>query len=200
MTDRTSSRADAARAEGDAHPRSSSWSMFALCIIGTYHKPHPNGINVGVVGPAAQTAPLRAGLAEGGRLGVRHQPGYDGRRRHARRPRARPRRGLRAARGPEAARDRDRRRRRRPHRRDGGRDARPLGRRDPGSAARRARCPPAAARGRDRGRHLHVHDRLHDLRLPRRRPSSFTVAPALPPGRRYAISRRSPSWSRRSPT
>jgi hypothetical protein len=37
-------------------------TMFALCIIGTYHKPHPNGINVGVVGPAAQTAQLRAGL------------------------------------------------------------------------------------------------------------------------------------------
>ena len=36
--------------------------MFSACIIGTYHKPHPNGIKVGVVGPAAQTAPLRAGL------------------------------------------------------------------------------------------------------------------------------------------
>ena len=36
--------------------------MFAVCIIGTYHKPDPNGIKVGVVGPAAQTAPLRAGL------------------------------------------------------------------------------------------------------------------------------------------
>src|ERR1700733_1132407 len=35
---------------------------FALCIIGTYNKPHPNGIKIGVVGPAAQTAPLRAGL------------------------------------------------------------------------------------------------------------------------------------------
>jgi hypothetical protein len=40
--------------------------MFALCIIGTYHKPHPNGIKVAVVGPAAQTAPLRAGLAKAG--------------------------------------------------------------------------------------------------------------------------------------
>jgi hypothetical protein len=40
--------------------------MFALCIIGTYHKPHPNGIQVAVVGPAAQTAPLRAGLAKAG--------------------------------------------------------------------------------------------------------------------------------------
>jgi hypothetical protein len=37
-------------------------TMFALCIIGTYHEPHPNGIKVGVVGPAAQTAPLRASL------------------------------------------------------------------------------------------------------------------------------------------
>ena len=36
--------------------------MFAVCIIGTYHKPHPNAIKVGVVGPAAQTAPLRATL------------------------------------------------------------------------------------------------------------------------------------------
>jgi hypothetical protein len=35
---------------------------FGLCIIGTYHKPHPNGIKLGVVGPAAQTASLRAGL------------------------------------------------------------------------------------------------------------------------------------------
>lgn len=36
--------------------------MFSLCIIGTYHKPDPNGIKVGVVGPAQQTAPLRAGI------------------------------------------------------------------------------------------------------------------------------------------
>jgi MFS family permease len=36
--------------------------MFATCIIGTYHKPHPNHIKVGVVGPAALTAPLRASL------------------------------------------------------------------------------------------------------------------------------------------
>src|SRR5690349_12467852 len=40
--------------------------MFAVCIIGTYHKPHPNDIELGVVGPAAQTAPLRAGLAKAG--------------------------------------------------------------------------------------------------------------------------------------
>jgi hypothetical protein len=40
---------------------------FALCIIGTYHKPDPNGIKVGVVGQAGQTAPVRAKLekAEG---------------------------------------------------------------------------------------------------------------------------------------
>jgi len=37
---------------------------FAACIIGTYHKPHPNNIKIGVVGPAAQTAELRAGLAK----------------------------------------------------------------------------------------------------------------------------------------
>ncbi len=38
-------------------------AAFAACIIGAYHKPHPNGIDVGVVGPPAQTAPLRARLA-----------------------------------------------------------------------------------------------------------------------------------------
>ncbi len=37
-------------------------SAFALCIIGAYHKPHPDGIKVGVVGPSAQTAPLRAAV------------------------------------------------------------------------------------------------------------------------------------------
>jgi hypothetical protein len=36
--------------------------MFAACIIGAYHKPHPNAIKVGVVGPAAVTAPLRGGI------------------------------------------------------------------------------------------------------------------------------------------
>jgi hypothetical protein len=41
-------------------------AMFALCIIGVYHQPHPDGIKVGVVGPPAQTAPLRAGLAKAG--------------------------------------------------------------------------------------------------------------------------------------
>jgi hypothetical protein len=39
---------------------------FAVCIIGVYHKPHPNDIELGVVGPPAQTAPVRAGLAKAG--------------------------------------------------------------------------------------------------------------------------------------
>jgi hypothetical protein len=37
-------------------------TLFALCIIGAYHEPHPNHIKIGVVGPAAQTAPLRSGI------------------------------------------------------------------------------------------------------------------------------------------
>ena len=37
-------------------------AAFAACVIGAYHKPHPNDIKLGVVGPPAQTAPLRAGL------------------------------------------------------------------------------------------------------------------------------------------
>ena len=41
-------------------------ALFALCIIGVYHKPHPKDIKVAVVGPPAQTAPLRAGLARAG--------------------------------------------------------------------------------------------------------------------------------------
>jgi hypothetical protein len=39
---------------------------FAACIIGTYHNPHPNNITIGVVGPAARTAQLRATLAKAG--------------------------------------------------------------------------------------------------------------------------------------
>src|SRR6187200_2338350 len=39
-------------------------AMFSLCIIGTYHKPHPNDIRVGIVGPAQLTGPLRAQLAQ----------------------------------------------------------------------------------------------------------------------------------------
>ena len=41
-------------------------TLFALCIIGTYHKPHPTGIELAVVGPPAQTAQLRAGLEKAG--------------------------------------------------------------------------------------------------------------------------------------
>jgi hypothetical protein len=41
-------------------------AMFALCIVGTYHTPHPNHIKLGVVGPTAQTAPLRAGFEKAG--------------------------------------------------------------------------------------------------------------------------------------
>jgi hypothetical protein len=37
-------------------------TAFAACIIGAYHKPHPNDIKLGVVGPPQLTAPLRAGL------------------------------------------------------------------------------------------------------------------------------------------
>jgi hypothetical protein len=37
---------------------------FAACIIGTYHKPHVNEISFGVVGPAAQTAPLVAAMEQ----------------------------------------------------------------------------------------------------------------------------------------
>ena len=38
--------------------------LFAVCIVGTYHKPHPNSVAVAVVGPAEQTAPLRAKLED----------------------------------------------------------------------------------------------------------------------------------------
>ena len=41
--------------------------LFSACIIGTYHKPHPNNIKIGVVGPAAQTAQLRALLEKAAR-------------------------------------------------------------------------------------------------------------------------------------
>ena len=67
--------------------------MFALCIIGTYHKPHPNGIKVAVVGPAAQTAPLRAGLAKAAGSAFDISQVGDARRGDARRPPARPQRG-----------------------------------------------------------------------------------------------------------
>jgi hypothetical protein len=39
---------------------------FGLCIIGTYHKPHPNGVKVGVVAPAAQIGPLLGSLEKAG--------------------------------------------------------------------------------------------------------------------------------------
>lgn len=38
--------------------------MFAVCIIGTYHKPEPSGIKVAIVGPPPATAPLSLGLAK----------------------------------------------------------------------------------------------------------------------------------------
>jgi hypothetical protein len=41
-------------------------ALFALCIIGVYHKPHPHGIRLAVVGPPARTAPVRAGLERAG--------------------------------------------------------------------------------------------------------------------------------------
>ncbi len=37
---------------------------FATCIIGAYHTPHPHKIRVAVVGPVAQTAPLRAAMQQ----------------------------------------------------------------------------------------------------------------------------------------
>ncbi len=40
--------------------------MFATCIIGTYHKPSPNGIKVGVVGPVGETQLLRTGIQRAG--------------------------------------------------------------------------------------------------------------------------------------
>src|ERR1700729_3711732 len=33
---------------------------FGLCIMGAYHKPHPNGVKLGVVAPDVQVAPLIA--------------------------------------------------------------------------------------------------------------------------------------------
>jgi hypothetical protein len=38
---------------------------FAACIISSYHKPHPDGIELAVVGPPAETAPLAARLQQG---------------------------------------------------------------------------------------------------------------------------------------
>jgi hypothetical protein len=47
---------------------------FAACIIGSYHKPHADNINVAVVGPAAQTAPLRATMAKAAGSAFRVSP------------------------------------------------------------------------------------------------------------------------------
>jgi hypothetical protein len=52
-------------------------AAFAACIIGAYHRPHPNHIKVGVVGPAAQTAQLRAGLQTAGGSAFRDPAGGD---------------------------------------------------------------------------------------------------------------------------
>ena len=87
---------------------------FALCIIGVYHKPHPHNIKVAVVGPPAQTAPLRAGLEKAAGSAFDIRAGGDGRRSGAWSPPAPPHRGLRAHREPAAARDRDHRQRGRP--------------------------------------------------------------------------------------
>jgi hypothetical protein len=38
---------------------------FAACIISSYHKPHPDGIELAVVGPPAETAPLVAQIQQG---------------------------------------------------------------------------------------------------------------------------------------
>jgi hypothetical protein len=70
-------------------------AAFAACIIGSYHKPHPDGIKLGVAGPPAATAQLRAPCG-GVRVGLRHQPGPDSRAGHAGRARPRSQRGLRA--------------------------------------------------------------------------------------------------------
>ena len=54
--------------------------MFSACIIGTYHRPHPSDIKVGVVGPASATAPLRAALvkAAGSTFDIRTAATVDG--------------------------------------------------------------------------------------------------------------------------
>jgi hypothetical protein len=73
MTDDSPGGADL-RAEQDTQTRIGLAAMlvplffavaFAACIIGSYHRPHPNDIKVAVVGPAARTAPLRAKLQQG---------------------------------------------------------------------------------------------------------------------------------------
>ena len=127
-----------------------------------------NNIKVGVVGPPAQTAPLRAGLekAAGSAFDIRPvatvaEAAHEVRQRDltaAFVPTANPQQpatvivasagGRLVAAAAETL-------------------ARSVTARA-GSAARRARRTPAAIRGRDRARRLHVHDRLHDRRLHRR--------------------------------
>ena len=89
-------RADAARGGRDARPA----LLRDRCSRPASSAPTTSHIRTtsrsASSGRAAQTAPLRAGLAAGGRLGLRHQPGGDGRRSGARRPPARPQRGVRA--------------------------------------------------------------------------------------------------------
>src|SRR3954466_7286153 len=69
---------------------------FAPRIMGAYHKPHPNGIKVGVVGPAGRTAALRARLEQAAGSAFRHQRRTVARCRGRRRPAPAPERGLRA--------------------------------------------------------------------------------------------------------
>ena len=52
---------------------------FAACIIGAYHKPHPNSIKLGVVGPAAETARSCAAVLQAAGSSFDDQPGRDGR-------------------------------------------------------------------------------------------------------------------------
>ena len=163
--------------------------MFATCIIGTLPQAasEQHQVRRGRAGGANSAAARRA--REGGRLDLRHQRRHDGRPSGARRPQ----RNLNAAFvpsvEPEAAGDRDRRHRRRSPRRGGGRDPRPFGRRDTGCAAHRARRPSTDLGRRDRPRRLHVHDRLHDLRVsraddPRDARSRPAAEPPLPDHRR----------------
>ena len=58
-------------------------TVFAACIIGAYHKPHPNNIKLGVVGPPALTAPVTTpsrGLRNliGSRIEQRHMRRWHG--------------------------------------------------------------------------------------------------------------------------
>ena len=174
---------------------------FAACIIGAYHKPHPNDIKVGVVGPAAQTAPLRAGIekAAGSAFDISQvatvaEAAHDVRQRD-----------LNAAFVPTA----DPKQpatvivaeRRRPHRRDGGRDARP--RRSPRPRARSSSCARSAPwqSGDEIGLGVFMFMIVCTICGYLAPTILETVAPALAPSRRYAIiAATAPSWCRRSPT